>query len=200
MKVSAKGGQNLEKPPEGAHISRCYRIVDLGTVLGEFKGKPKESRKLLITWELCSEMMSDGRPFSISKRYTASLSEKAILRGDLKSWRGRDFTAEELECFDLKAVLGKPCMLNIVHEKRDGGEVYANVTAIMPLPGGVTAPPLVNPIVHVSLDEEFDRAAFDTLSDGLKEAISKSPEYKELMARAGSGDAGGAADDDDVPF
>jgi len=39
---------------------------------------------------------SKGEPMSISKNYTASLSDMATLREDLKNWRGRDFTPEEL--------------------------------------------------------------------------------------------------------
>jgi len=41
----------------------------------------------------------------ISKRYTMSLGEQSTLRKDLESWRGKKFTPEELQGFDLNACI-----------------------------------------------------------------------------------------------
>src|SRR5208337_1405024 len=67
------------------------------------------------------------------KRYTLSLHEKAALRKDLESWRGRTFTEEELKGFDVENVLDVPCLLNVIHNGTSG-TVYANVSGIMKLP------------------------------------------------------------------
>ncbi|WP_396954015.1 phage replication initiation protein, NGO0469 family [Neisseria gonorrhoeae] len=59
------------------------------------------------------------------------MHSKSQLATDLKSWRGRDFTPEERDNFDLRNILGKPCLLSIAHqESSDGKTTYANISAI----------------------------------------------------------------------
>lgn len=79
-----------------------------------------------------------GKNFMVSKSYTASLNDKANLCQDLETWRGRKFTAEEKMGFDLEKLVGAPCQLQIVHNVVDGGQVYANVQAIVPIGKGMT--------------------------------------------------------------
>lgn len=218
--VSAKGaGKDFAIHPAMVTAARCTRIIDLGTVDGEFKGKPKKIHKIMFAFE-SAELMPEtegeyaGKPFLVIQRYTASLSEKGLLRPALESWRGRKFTPAELDAFDLKNVLGKACMLNIVHtDPDDKGKVYANLSAIMPLPKGMTAPEAVGDLVFFSCSD-FSQEAFDKLSDNLKEQIKKSDEYKELFpsgapaAKLASKPVQSAAkpapadnlQDDDIPF
>jgi hypothetical protein len=101
------GGGDFQHAPIGTHAARCIRLIDLGTQQGEWQGKPTFKNQVLVMWELPDELMEaqdDGqpRPFIVSKFYTNSLSEKANLRKDLTTWRGRDFTDDELDRFDLQ--------------------------------------------------------------------------------------------------
>lgn len=185
MILSDKGGAEFEQPPIGTEVGRCIRIIDLGTQEGEYQGKPTHKRQVLITWELPNTQMTDGeqagKPFIISKFYTASLGEKANLRKDLVNWRGREFTAEELLGFNLKNILGKACMLGIT--ANDKGR--SRVTAVMALPKGLEVPPQTNPSIYFSLDE-FNLEVFDALPKGIKAMVEKSPEYqKHYGAEAG---------------
>lgn len=197
--IASNTGKAFELCPEGVTVSRCYRIIDLGTQQFEFQGKKKQARKVLVSWET-SNLSADGKPLMVSKKYSLSLDEKAALRKDLQAWRGRTFTPQELEGFDISNLLTKPVMLNIVHS--DDGK-YANLSSMMPLPGGMKAPELFNTPVLFSLNE-FDQDIFDSLSDGLKAIITLSPEYAEATggssARTVKGGSGGAATDDDIPF
>jgi len=71
----------------------------------------------------------------LNKRYTLSLGEQANLRKDLESWRGKPFTAEQIQHgFDVENLYGVNCLIGIKHEtdKKDASIVYANVTAILP--------------------------------------------------------------------
>jgi hypothetical protein len=77
----------------------------------------------------------NGKPFSCSKKYTASLNEKATLRHDLESWRGRAFTQEELKGFDLEKVIGVNAQVMVMHNTKDG-KTYANVATVTPLGKG----------------------------------------------------------------
>lgn len=199
LTISSDGGGNFELTPAGTHVATCYRIIDLGTQKGEWKGKEKNQPKVLIAWELAHEKMSDGRPFCISKRYTASLSEKSNLRKDLQAWRGRAFTDDELAAFNIAKLLGVPCQLGVAHVTKDG-KTYANITAILGVSKGTTVPPLVNEKVHFDLDPKtFDREVYDKLSDNLRETIAKAPEFVALMRDPRLDDQqreeGGGADD-----
>jgi hypothetical protein len=95
--------------PAGMHIARAYGLFDLGTHYDEKFDKSR--REVVIVWEIAAERIEvdrDGKktnlPRAISKRYTLSLHEKARLRADLESWRGRPFTSEELAGFEMKTI------------------------------------------------------------------------------------------------
>jgi hypothetical protein len=94
--------------------------------------------KVQLVWEL-SATMADGRPFTVRKRYTASLHEKSNRHKDLKAWRGKSFSAEELKGFDIEKVLVAPCQVLVQHAEKDG-QVYANVAAVMKAAGVKLAP------------------------------------------------------------
>lgn len=179
MKWQDNGGGDFEQPPVGTHVALCVKMIDIGTQRGEYQGKATIKRQCIIGWELPNELMTEGEragmPFTASKFYTASLGEKANLRKDLRNWRGRDFTEAELQGFEARNILGKPCMLALTADEK--GKV--RVTAVMALVKGTKVPAQVNPTVYFSLDE-FDQAVFDSLSDGYKRLITASPEYAEL--------------------
>lgn len=192
--AKASSGEGFEIPNAGAVVGRCYMVVDLGTQDTTFKGVPKKAHKILLAWEL-SEMMKDGRPFAISSRYTLSLFDQAILRQHLESWRGRSFTEEELNGFDLKNVLGKYCLLSVVHNK-EGDKTYANVKGIMPVPKGMEKPTAVNKDIYF----DVDTGDITTLPEWIQNVVKKSDEYK---ARSGNGaKPAGRFDDmkDDIPW
>jgi hypothetical protein len=181
MKLTDTGGKEFEAAPIGNHIGRCIGIIDIGTQQGEYQGKTTHARKIVVRFELPNELISEGdfagKPFTVSKFYTASLSEKANLRKDLVSWRGREFTEEELRGFDSKNILDKPCMVNVTHN--DKGK--AKVSGLTPIPKGMQVPGRVNDILYFSLEpDEFDVGKFETLSDYYKEQIKKSPEFEAL--------------------
>lgn len=207
--VSAKSsGTDFQPHPAGPYPARCTRIVDLGSQRGEFKGESKLSHKILFSFE-SSEPMPDGekkgQPFLVTAKWTASLSEKALMRKHLESWRGRKFTQPELDKFDLKNVLGKPALLNIVHsDPNPQGRVYANIAGIMTLPSSMTAPQAVGELLFFSL-HSFDQSVYDKLSDRLKEQIAQSPEYQAIRSGRPKGDmapalAGIDDMDSDIPF
>ena len=172
--------------PSGLHLARCYRIVDLGTQKSEYDGKTNFSRKVMICWEIHGEdsngepLCTDkGEPMAIFKTYTLSLNDKASLRIDLQAWRGRAFTQEELNRFDLKNVLGHWCMVNVI-QKPVGDKVYSNVASLAPVPQVVKSSGL--PDGHNKLDifniAEPDMKLFETFGKNIKHKIESSPEWK----------------------
>jgi hypothetical protein len=202
MKVSDKGGGDFEQAPIGTHAARSIKLIDIGTQTSDYQGKITHRRQVIVMWELPNTLMTEGenagKPFIISKFYTASLSEKATLRHDLVSWRGREFTVGELQEFDLKNILGKSCLVSIIHNDNK----KARVSGVMALPHGMEVPPQINQTLYFSLDD-FDPAVFDGISKGIKEMIEKSPEYQDIVSGGAKPSAKGGDFEDfesDIPF
>jgi hypothetical protein len=169
--------KSTETVPAGTCAARCYQIVDLGHQTTSFEGEVKVVPQVRITWEL-AELMADGRPFSISREYTATFGPKGNLRKMLEAWRGRPFTAEELNSFSLENVLGAPCMLSVVHKpSKDGTKMYANVGSVVALPKGMVCPELFNPAVKFDISE-FDETVFNSFPDWLRAKILLSKEME----------------------
>lgn len=185
MFMPQSNDQNFAPPPSGTHIAVCYRVIDLGTQKQDWKGETKFYRKVMLSWEIPGEKMEDGRPFTISQRYTFSSSERARLRKDLESWRGRAFTEKDFGPggFDIKNVLAVPCMLSIIHAEKEG-KTYANISSVSALPKGVPAPTAVNDPIYFSLERErFDKSTLDGLSEGLQKTIKSSPEFADVIRK-----------------
>jgi len=206
MAIMAKdsGGKDFKKVPPGAHFAICNMVVDCGLQEG-FNGKPQH--KIYIRWEVPDERVSyekDGKeiegPCSIGSLYTLSLSEKANLRKVLENWRGRAFTPQELQGFDITQVLGKCCQIMVTHSE-DGK--YANVTGVMGISKdqkarAQSAQPENKPLAY-SIDEHSP-SVFNQLPKWLQEKIeNRLEEPTEAVPSSGR-----ATDDDhfddDIPF
>jgi hypothetical protein len=179
------GSGDFAPAPAGAHRAVCTRFIDLGTqdIPNHTKGTVDKVHKVAISWELVDEPMQDGRPFMVSARYTWSMHERANLRKMLETWRGRPYTAEELERgVNTQNLLGVPALVTVQHASSpDGSRTYANVAGVSPLPKGMERPRAVNAPLYLALDrEEFKQSVFDELHDNLKMTIAKSPEYQAL--------------------
>lgn len=188
--------------PPGMHLARCYRLIDLGTQKSVWQDRVKHLHKIMIQWEIHSEddtgsplLTAKGEPLSISKNYTNNLGDKATLRADLSSWRGRDFTDEERKGFNLKNILGQWCMLTVARTPGKNGKEYSNVVAVSPVPASIKRAGL--PDGHnelgIFLLSEPDMAMFAQFSRALQEKISQSPEWQNQGSAA-------KPQEDEIPF
>lgn len=129
MPIIAKRPESKWTPcPEGLHQAVCIDVVDLGMQ----KGQWGEKHKIQIRWQTDLQHDDTGRRFQLRKMYTLSLHEKAALRKDLETWRGRKFSEDELDGFDLEKLLGANCQLQVIHNITDDGRTYDNIQAIVP--------------------------------------------------------------------
>jgi hypothetical protein len=193
-RYATKGSGDFEDAPIGTHVATCIRLIDIGTHESEYQGKTSVRNQVFVQWELPNTLMSDGRPFVVGKFYTNSLNEKANLRHDLEAWRGRPFTAQEEERFDLEAILGKACLVGVT-AKPSGG---TRVGGVLALPKGTKVPPPQNDVFAFWI-EEWDQEKFDRLGKGIQAMIERSHERTGKAAPVGGG--GGSVDiESDVPF
>ena len=195
--------------PAGNHLARLYSCIDLGHQSVIWNGDTKIMHKVVLTWELHGEdengeklQTDDKKPLIVSKRYTVSLGDQSTLRKDLESWSGKKMTAEDRKNFDMKNLLGKFCMLSVVHSE-DGK--YANVSGISAVPTALrnSLPDGINAPVHFWL-QEFDQAKYDALPKYYKEKITESSEWRGKQKREETppiqDDSGFGPADSDIPF
>jgi len=216
MTLKAKNDGGVFTPaPAGNHVAICYGVIDLGTQHQDaftYEGKSVAARdvqQILVMWELPNEEVtftdSDGveqtKPAVISKFYTNSLYEQAALRQHLEAWRGRDFTEDELMGFDVGKIVGKPCMVNVIHKNNK-----AKVTGVAALPKGVSVAKPTNDLVQFDLDN-FDAVVFNSISEGIQKIIMRSAEWDQNNFLAGNTtdsenkySEDDDFQDDDIPF
>ena len=208
-KQSSNSTSDFKLPPAGNFLARLYRIIDIGTQTTEWMGKKKMQRKIITMFELHGEdndgqplQTAEGKPLIVSKRYTLSLDEKATLRKDLEAWRGKAFTQEELDGFNLEVLLGKCCMVSVTHSTYDGKE-YANIAGISQIPAALKKlgePVGVNELMIFTLDP-FDQDKFSKLSEGMQGVIKKSAEYRNTFEPNSPAVVTVGEDNlDDIPF
>lgn len=144
---------------QGLHVAVCVDVLDIWQEPRPPKfAKPGQSKmidKTRLVWEVAEEVDTEGRPLIVSQFYTASLFERAKLRQHLESWRGRPFSQQEEDDFELEVLVGIPCQLQVVHKTTDSG-TYANVHAIVKLGKGQTAPKPSGHYVRVRDREDED--------------------------------------------
>jgi hypothetical protein len=184
--ATAKATSNIPVIEAGTYAARCYSMVHIGTVEDEYKGKKIKVNRVRLTWELPTELYvfdeeKGEQPRVISKEYTLSLSEKANLRKDLEAWRGKQFTQEELDGFDITAVVGAPCQVSVVNKvSKSSGNTYAQVTAVSKTMKGLKVADQVNDSVvfaYVEDDEEL-LELFSQLPEFVQDQIVEADEWK----------------------
>ena len=202
-----KDGSDFVQVEPGTYVARCYSMIEIGTIETEYNGEKKKSHKVNITWELPTEtaIFNEDKglePFVVSKTYTLSMHEKANLRKDLESWRGKGYTEDEARSFDITKLLGHPCLLSVIHQPgiKDPTKNYVVISSISKMMKGQECPPQVNPMRVLSYDE-FDWQIFESLSDYMKDKIQSSEEFQKMQEPGVIRDTQTSNDDlSDLPF
>ncbi len=136
MIITGESNTPKELPNAGPARAVCCRVFDLGK--STYKGKTRD--QCLVMWELeqrYKEGEYAGRRMLVSQFYSASLfksedgTKMSNLRRDLESWAARAMTADEAKAFDTDKLVGKNCLLSLVHDKKDSKDVV-RISAIMP--------------------------------------------------------------------
>ena len=203
MAIIVKANQGGGYPPieAGSYRAICYGIVVEGTFINPFN--QKKQTKVRFLWEFPDErILKDGKdlPRAFSEEYTLTLGEQGKLRPRLESWRGKAFTKQELEGFDIENVLKAPCLITTMVGISKQGREYASITAVGRLPKGMEVPrETENPaIVFNVCDPECPLEKMEQLPDWIQNRIKDSLEYKERTTT--EDDFTIVANDEDLPF
>lgn len=194
-------GKDFKPCPAGVHLAWCYGLIDLGT-----QHDPKfnkHQRKVVLLFEVPGELDEEGKPVSVRAKVTASTGDRSNLRKWLENWRGKPFTPEQIQKFELSAVVGKGCNLVVVNKPRTDqpGKMSDFVDNILPFPKGATLAPCSRPNIIFSIDD-WDDAVYKSLGQKMQEQIAASPEGKAKLSGQPAPTAAPAAaqDDSSIPF
>jgi hypothetical protein len=156
--------------PEGTYQAVCSGVWPIGVQKVVFSGVEKQLDQIYLRWELNALIDGGkyaGKRLTTFKKYTFSYHEKSSLRKDLKAWRGKDLTADEVHGFDLDNMLGMNCIIGIIHTEKNGN-TYANISSIM------ATMPDMKPMVP-----ELTPEAPEWVLDKRKQAIQEEPVVAE---------------------
>lgn len=148
--IAADNRKEWTPAPEGLAQAVCVDVVDMGVVETQFGPK----HKVRIVFQLDILSPDDGKRHQVSKMYSLSLAERANLRKDLETWRGKKFTADELHGFDLEKLIGANAQLQIIHNISDEGRTWANIQAIIPLGKGERR---IHPLDYVRVKDRSEQ-------------------------------------------
>ena len=209
--IAKSNGEKIPPIGEGTYQAICTGIIDLG--LQKSEKFEKTQPKVMIMWSFPTETIKvkeEELPRVISKEYTNSLGEKSNLTRDLQAWRGKNFTQEELNGFNLLNVLNVPCLMQIIHDERNGN-TYPKISSIMALPKNMpkSEKEIQSTIFDFDGKETWNsyhiiptwiqnkiKQATNYESSGLKEFVDK---YEEMIKEDNVND-GIIAPDDELPF
>lgn len=187
MKLSNTGGGS-PAVEAGLYPAVCYSLIDIGTQENEFQGKKMYQRKAILKFELLDEFDNDEKRVVLSQIYNMSLNEKSKFRQHLRNWRGKDFSEEELNCFEPKAILGSNVILNVIIN--DKGRAVIDGTA--KYKGDATKSG--RDIEYFSFDEiEPGESIPEFVSEGILNLLHKSKEWQATDSKHNEMD-------DNVPF
>jgi len=180
-------------PDPNTYKARCVRVVEIGKQKTTYAGVEKEKPQVILQWELFGAKGAEENPFLISKWYGFNLAPKSTLRSHLKSWRGRDFTDEELAGFSLGKILGANCTLTLVHEQK-GEYTNAVIAAITPvdqeLLPRVKAFKQTTELLHFELDKAGEigfETNYNLLPEWMKKQVHKSKEWPDVLRKIHGG-------------
>lgn len=169
----------------GTHIARCIGLVQVGTVPTVWEGVEKQTEKVRLTFEFPQETYAfkEGeaeKPFVVSEEYTHSMGSKANLRPVVEGIIGTTLTDAEAENFDLLDLVGRACLVTVVHKlSKKNGQKYANIASAAPLMKGMVAPEQVNPS-RVLTYKTWNQEMFDSLPEFIRTKMMTSAQYKKM--------------------
>jgi hypothetical protein len=142
---------NYEAHPAGQYAARLIDYIELGPV--ETRWGTKTCVRLVFVTD--APPRAGGKPWYISRRFTASIHDSSALGQMLTTWRG-PFSKDERRGFDAETLIGLTALIQI-EQVEQGGDVFDRLASVVRLPKGMRAPPIPKDFIRAQ-----DRAAGGT--------------------------------------
>ena len=182
LKVKAKKQSNVPPLDPGVYPAVCAGVVDEGEQWSDYY--KKHANKLIFVFEVVDEWVDVGegelKPRWLSKEYTASVSPKSNIYRDLTAWRGKEFTAEEAEEFDMGSMVGQGCQIQVMKKEKDG-KSYNNIQSIIGLPKGMKLDPPISETFAIDLANMTQAEKdLEKIPEWMRERVRNSTEWKRF--------------------
>jgi hypothetical protein len=198
---------DFEPIPAGNHVAICTGVCDLGLQRGNGKFEPRE--EVWIQFELPEQRFTYTKNYikhegtrSTGRRFRVSMDPKANLRKFIEPWQGHFPNDAAANSFELKSLLGKICMVQVVHTDGADGKVYANLDAALPVPVSldVSTVKQTQPTLYYEIGVS-DADALSALPDWLRKLVTCRLQDPPRAVVAPPPVAAGKPEfDDDIPF
>jgi hypothetical protein len=123
--------------PAGMQRAVLVDVAEEGTV-GTGYG-PKEKTRLIFESEHKNEA---GYQYTVHQSFNntwGGAKKPSGIRMLIDTWRGMIGTDEFYEDFDLDSMIGKPAIVNVVHNPDSKGNIWANIKGVNPMMAGMEA-------------------------------------------------------------
>lgn len=199
--IVARGSDSKFKPhPDGQFVGQCVDTIDLGEKVQDFPGTiPYLAPTCALVFRTGEKNDETGEFIDIAREFTVSMGEKANLRKFLEQWRGKPYTADQVDAgVPIDKLTGNHGLLSIAHRTSGKGRVYANITACVGVPKQMATALVKYP--------DYTRAEYwETKKKEYAEAAARWKAENAPAPKKGGDDfqdfPGALADeDDDLPF
>jgi|GEM_PF-4867388 len=108
--------------PAGTHNSVLNEIYDLGLFQGFDNPEERVFKRgyVFLTDKRIKGGKHDGEPYVVSAIINDSKYSKGKLYSLIRSLCGREFTDEEMSAIDIDTLIGKPAIIEVTHEQKNG--------------------------------------------------------------------------------
>ena len=178
--------------PSGTYPATCVQVVELGMQPG-YKDGPAKSQ-VFLAFELDGPVRDDGALFTVGKRFTVSLFVKASLYEVVDSLLGKVPTAKE---FNPAHLLGKACLVKVIHKQRADGSLSALVDSVVGLPASMEAPMISQNLLFYDWTSP-DRKVYAQLPEWLRSVIDAGGDQPKTPAKKAAGSD--VDPNDDIPW
>ena len=169
--------------PVGNHVARLYSIIEIGHLPDMFN-EGKLVHKMRLTFELPEEVREfDGKETTmvIGGKYTVSLYEKANLRPIVEGMLGK-LDEEDTANFDFRTLIGKPCMVQVVHQTSQQGKTYAKILSVTQVPKKLEVPAPFNLSQYFDYSYRSEESIYQGLPQFIKDDMAVSTEMKRKVS------------------
>jgi hypothetical protein len=201
MEATQSGNfKSVPLPAQGTYVARCYSIIHIGTIPNIFKGELKGMKEIIyVTWELPKHLaiFDDTKglqPFVVGEELALSTSDNSNLSKMIGQWRGTKFTPEEQKSFDPSKMIGKTCLISVIHKtkKKFIGQKIDQITnentmlinnGVMARPKEMECPKNINPYYVWDWEKDgdpFQKDKFLLMPKWLQDKVKTSEEYKKF--------------------
>ena len=167
-RASNAGGDFPQCPP--AMWRGCLLgLIDLGTHWQSFQGQEERKvRRWLFVFEVEAEKEGQLHRFFLGRDFNLSIADdgcpqigkKSNLRAMLEGWRGKPYGDKEAVFPDPAKILGRACLINVIHEEVKGKH-YARIESVKPLVLGMQPLQPSRPLILYDADSDDEAPGQD---------------------------------------